>query len=482
MDVRAKILRNTTYLTVGDKIGYILQFVFFLYYAKRFGVVPVGEYSFAFFFTYAFALISDLGATVYLLREVSRKTSTDRQLFVDCLVLRVVALSFLFISAAVIIAIFFNDISTQKLRVIIYMGVYWVFFYLADVFLAELNGHEKMGRVALLGIWMKLISSAAGVLLIYWGLDYDVVLVSLPVSGFIYLLTCVLVSIYSLGPIHIRVRKFSHYKALLTELVPFFFSVILLEILFCQDILILGLIQDDESVGIYSSAIKIVIFIYGIQAFIHVAVFPVLSRLFVESRERLIDASNKILRYLIMTGLPMSFGLAVTADKIISVLYSDSFQGAGIVLKIACWAIAAGFIQVIFSVLLTAINRQKEKVTFIGINFVLSTVLNVIFIYYFNYVGAAAVKVVTAIMGLTFFAYLVSRYLTALPVFKYALKPMAACLIMVSFGYYFNRWNLIYLVPVSGIVYLASLFILRQFTDEEIQYVKNFIPKALSSR
>lgn len=482
MDVRAKILKNTTYLTVGDKIGYVLQFVFFLYYAKKFGVVPVGEYSFAFFFTYAFALISDLGATVYLLREVSRKKSTDRQLLVDCLVLRMAAFSVLFIVASGAIAVFFHEISMQKLKAILYMGVYWVFFCLADVFLAELNGHEKMGRVALLGIWQKLISTIAGVLFIYWGLNYDAVLISFPISGFIYLLTCVLVSKYSLGPIHIKVQRFSHYRALLRELVPFFFSIILLEILYCQDVLILGFIHDDESVGIYSSAIKIVTFIYGIQAFIHVAVFPVLSRLFVDSRERLIDASNKILRFLVVAGLPLSFGLTLTSDKIIRLLYSDSFREAGIVLKITSWAIAAGFIHAIFSALLTAINRQKEKVMYIAINFVLSTALNILFIYYFNYIGAAIVKVITSVVGLVFFAYLTSKYLTVLPVFKYALKPLAACLIMTAFGYYFYDWNIIYLIPVSGILYIASLFILREFTDEEIQYVKNFIPKALLSR
>lgn len=482
MGLKGRVLKNTTYLTVGDKIGYIMQFVFFLYFAKKYGVVPVGEYSFAFFFTYAFALISDLGATVYLLREVARNETPDRQLFVDCLVLRTIALIMLFIIAAGVIALFFRDISEQKLRVIIYMGVYWVFFYLADVFLAELNGYEKMGRVALLGIWLKFITTAAGIFLIYAGFDYDAVLVSFPASGLFYLCTCVVVSVYTLGPFHLRLNSLAYYKNLLGELVPFFFSVILLEILFCQDILILGFVQDDRSVGLYSSAIKLITFILGVSTFVHVATIPVLSRLFVESRERLIDVSSKILRYLIIASLPMSFGMLFTADRIIDLFYSDTFQESSIVLKITCWAIAAGFIQIIYSVLLTAINRQKEKVNVIWINFIVTTLLNILIIYYYNYIGAAFVKVVSTVLGLVLFAYLVSKYLTDFPLWRYSVKPLIACCVMTAFGFYFNDWNLLVLISVSGLVYVISLLLMGDFTEEEISYIKKFTPGTLFSR
>ncbi|KPK00262.1 MAG: hypothetical protein AMK71_08535, partial [Nitrospira bacterium SG8_35_4] len=160
-------------------------------------------------------------------------------------------------------------------------------------------------------------------------------------------------------------------------------------------------------------------------------------------------------------------------------LYPDSFQESSIVLKISSWAIAAGFIQVVFSVLLTAINRQKEKVTLIGLNFAVTTILNILFIYYFNYIGAAVVKVITAVLGLIFFSYLVSKYLTTLSVLSYTFRPVIACMNMLLFGYYFNNLPLMYLVSVSGFIYFITLLVLGEFTKEEIQYMKNFIPKML---
>ena len=199
MGLGNRILKNTTYLTLGDKIGYLIQFIFFLYFARKFGVIPTGEYSFGFSFTYAFVVFADLGISIYLVREVARDYSTGRQLFFDCLVLRTILLILVFFLALAFLVIFFGDISTQKLKVIVFWGGYWVFYSFADVFVAELNGHENISQVAILGILLKIISSAAGAFLIYLGMDYVVVLIVLPVSSFIYLCACIFVSIYYLG-------------------------------------------------------------------------------------------------------------------------------------------------------------------------------------------------------------------------------------------------------------------------------------------
>ncbi len=476
MSIGRRILRNTTFLTVGDKLGYLLQFFFFLYFARKFGVVPTGEYSFAFSLTYVFSVFADLGISIYLVREVAREHSDSRELFVDCLILRAVSIGIIFMIAAAVLMLFFQNSSAQKIQVIGYWGLYWVFFSIADVFLAELNGHQKMGRVALLGIWLKLINTAAGLLLIYLGFSYSAVMIVFPVSSLIYLVTCILVSSYSLGTVKIKVRNPAHYMSLLGKLMPFFSALILVEVLFWQDVLFLGIIKDDQAVGIYSSGIKIASFILGVSTFIYIAILPVLSKLFIESREKLIETSKTILRYLVLLSLPVAFGLTAVADKIIHLLYSDLFKEASIVLKISCWTIVAGFTQAIFSALLTAIDRQKEKVIFIAINFLISTVLNIIFIYYFNFIGAAVVKVLTAVISLVFFVYLVSKYLTVLSIIKPVIKPLIACITMALFIHSFYAWGLVYLIPVSGGVYVVSLLLMGGITKDEMKIIKSFLP------
>ena len=141
--------------------------------------------------------------------------------------------------------------------------------------------------------------------------------------------------------------------------------------------------------------------------------------------------------------------------------------------------IAVGFIQAIYSSLLTAINRQKEKVVFIGIVFIITTTLNFIVIYYFDFVGAAIVKMITEVLGLTLFIYLVSKYLTSLSFMKLLVKPVLACIIMGTFIHNYYHLNLLYLIPLSAIIYLISLLIMGVFTNEEMKVVKNMLPKRL---
>jgi O-antigen/teichoic acid export membrane protein len=223
MGIAGAIFKNTLWLTVGDKIGYALQFVFFLYFASKFGVVPAGEYSFAFFLTYAFACFADQGASLYLLREVGKGRPSNRCLFFDCFVLRALSLLAVFAIAGVVIATTQSGSSAQKLHLIACWGVYWIFYSLADLVLAELNGHGMSWSVALLGIWLRFLSTVAGIGLIYIGLNYDLVMIVFPVSGLIYLCTCLKVSASAIGPVHIRFARPAHYKSLLVTLTPFFF-------------------------------------------------------------------------------------------------------------------------------------------------------------------------------------------------------------------------------------------------------------------
>ena len=470
-----RILRNATFLTVGDKINNLLLFFFFLYFARKFGVIPTGEYSFGYSFAYAFIVFADLGISTYLVREVARKNSVDRQLFLDCLILKSIAILFVTSIAVAITAVFFSEFSKLKLIVLLYWGIYWLFFSLADVFIAELNGHEKMGRVSLLGIWHKLICFVGGSLLIFLGFNYDIVLIVLPISSILYFISCVLVSMSSLGWTKTRVKPFKDYISLLRELMPFCIAFILLEILWNQDILILGVARGDRAVGIYSSALKIITFILNISNFLYISILPVLSGLYIESKEKLINICQTIIKYTVLIFLPISFGIFLTADRIIEILYPENFYSSGIVLKITAWIIITGFAQTLFSAILTCIDRQKEKVVLIGVNFAVSVPLTFFLIYFLNYTGAAIAKLISTVLGLLFFAFLVYRYLDFSPLLKLSLKPLVACLVMTICGYYYRDMGLNYFIMFSVIIYMVSLLVLGTFTKQEIIFIKDIM-------
>jgi O-antigen/teichoic acid export membrane protein len=476
MGLGFKLVKNMGYLTFGNQVGNLLQFLFFLYFARVFGDEAVGQYSFAFSYTYIFSVLADLGLSAYLIREIARDRTGDRTLFSQGLLLRTAALVIFFSLAAIIALVFFKNFSNETLKVLFLMGLFHIFLSLADVFLAEFKAHDRMGLVGLLNAIVRLIISGVGAILIVLNHNFVTVLICFPIGSFLYLLVCISLSFYYYRKIEFRLRNVS-FKKLFVPILPFAITIIFVEVLHHLDILMLRFFKDDRSVGIYSAANKIVLAILGINAFVHTALLPTFSRLFIESKSKLIEVSQKSLRVFIILALPVSAGLFALSDRTIILLFSNKFETSSGVLNILTWIIALGFIAAPFSVLLTAINRQTQKVIIVGICLLLNFILNFILIPRWDYYGAAAAKLTAELLFFLLAVFLISKYLSSLSIHKILIKPALSCMIMIAFLYVFKEWNLIPLLTASASVYFISLGILHGYSDEELNYLKNFLGK-----
>jgi len=466
-----RLFKNTTYLTVGNQIGNLLQFLFFLCFARRFGEEVVGQYSFAFSFTFISTLIADLGLSAYLIREVARDRSGTRQLFARCLSLRLFALLMATLLAAVTVLAFSTYFSDGTIKIIVLLGLYHIFFSVADIYLGEFKGHDRMGLVALVDIFLKLIIAALGILLIFSGYSLFVVLVCFPIASLLYLTISIFLSFH----------YFRHSKPIFSDLdlqslfvtiLPFTFTLLFAHALYHQDILMLRVLQNDQAVGLFTVANRIVLAIMTVLVFVHTALLPTFSRLFIESKSELIGLAKQVSRYLLFIGLPLATGLFATSDRVIILLFSSSFENSIHALRVLSWTLAFGFAAATFSVLLTAIDRQTEKVYVLGTCLVANFLLNFFLIPISSYNGAATAKLLTEGLHLILMVYLVSKYLTVIPIHKIFFKPALSCLIMFIFIQWLHQWNLAYLILLSTVVYFSSLGVMGWYDKEEIEYVK----------
>lgn len=478
MHLGTKLIKNMSYLTVGNQVGNLLQFLFFLYFARRFGDNIVGQYSFAFSFTYLFAVFADLGLSTYLMREVARNQSGTRQVFARCLGLRLLSIALSAMAAIGVVLVFFGRWSGDTLRIILLFGLFQIFFSLGDVFQGELKGHDRMGTVAVLNILIRLILSGTGVLLIFLRFDFLTVLTCFPIASFIYLLACIYFSLSYFGDIRPHLGNL-HLKELFITTLPFTFTIILVETLYHQDILMIKFLQGDQAVGVYSVANTIILALMSVLVFVHVATLPTFSRLFLESRQNLIAVSRKTLRYLLWIGLPMATGLYAISDKLMVFLYTESFRSSAGVLKILSAALALNFAATTYSVLLTAINRQTLKAAVFGACLALNFALNIFLIPALSSQGAALSKLGTEALHLILMAYLVSRYLSPIALHRAFVKPALSSLVMYVFIQMFHPWNLFYLITASAAVYAVSFGAMRGYSREEAAFLKRLWPRVL---
>lgn len=477
MGLIIKLFKNTSYLTIGNQVGNLLQFLFFLFFARKFGDAIVGQYSFAFSFTYLFSVLADMGLSAYMIREVAREQPGNRQIFARCMSVRLISLVIASMLAILVIVMFSNNFSKDNIKIIMLLGLFHIFFSVADIFLSEFKGHDRMGMVALLNFFGRFIISSAGILLVVQGVDFLTVLTCFPAGSFVYLIICLLISFRYFKYVKPRFKDLE-LRSLLNVILPFALALIFIEAFHNQDILMLKFLQDDRAVGIYSAANKIILALLGIIYFIHTALLPTFSRLYIESRSELIDVARKTLRYLVVISLPIATGLYAISGKLIVFLYSDAFQESASSIAILSWTIAFGFAAATYSVLLTAINRQKEKVIVIGICLIFNIVLNLLLIPKLSYNGAASAKLMTEALLFILMAYLVSKYLTSISVHRLFIKPALSCLLMYFFIQMFYQLNLILLILISSIIYFLSLAFMRGYTKEEIDFFKTTILKA----
>lgn len=476
MGLGIKLLKNTTYLTAGNQIGNLVQFLFFLFFAREFGEKVVGQYSFAFSFTYLFSVFADLGLSPYMMREVARDQSETRQIFASCLTARLFALGVSALLAVAIILIFPSQFPKETISIIVLLATFQIFVSIADVFLGEFKGHDRMGLVALLTIFLRFSISGVGILLIIFQYSLLTVLTCFPIGSFVYLLICIILSFYYFKDYSLKFQSLKLISLFVT-IFPFTLTAIFVEALYHQDILMIGFLRGDRDLGIFSAAQRIVLPLLGALVFVHTALLPTFSRLYVESQAALIRVSQQWVRYLLLVGLPIATGLFAISDQLILIFFSNSFRHSADVLKILSWTIALGLVAATYSVLLTAINRQTQKVVAIGICLAFNIFLNLLLIPRLSYNGAAIAKLLTEGLHLGLMAYLVSKYFTSISIHRVLSKPAISCLAMYFVIQFLSQWHLVFVIPLSALVYLLSLGALRCYSKEELEFVKDVYRK-----
>jgi len=478
MHLGTKLIKNTSYLTIGNQIGNLLQFILFLYFARQFGETVVGQYSFAFSFTFVFSVLADLGLSAYLIREVARDRSGTRKIFAVCLTLRIIALMLFSLLAVIIVFVFFDSYPQETIKIIVLLGLYHIFLSIADVFLGEFLGHDQMGLVAALNLFVKFIISITGICLIWLQFEFLTVLTCFPIGSLIYAILCITLSFYYFRHIKLEFKTLD-LKGLFVNIFPFTLTLILAHILYQQDILILRFLKDDQAVGLYSVSNSVVLALMGFLFFVHTALLPTFSRLFVDSRQKLIEISRQSIRYLILIGLPVSTGLYAISDKLIILFFSRTFVNSIGALKIMSWAIAFGFAATTYSVLLTAIDRQTQKVIVLGICVVFNIALNLLLIPKLSYNGAAAAKLITEVIHFILMAYMASKYLTWISLSTIFAKPALSCLLMYLLIQFLDQLNIVFLILTAALFYFLALGAMRGYDKEEINFVKSFFLKSI---
>ena len=475
MNTIKTIAKNTGVLAISNVITSILGFFLLIYLARYLGEVGFGKYSFALAFTGLFAIVASFGMNNYIIRELARNKEQTREYLTNVSVIKLL-LSFLAFGF-IILTINLMDYPQDTTYAVYLFGVYMILTSFAQTFRAIFQAFERMEYDAAVMVIEKIILVSLVLFVIFSGYG----LIEL---AYAYIFVGIVAVTLSFSIVLIKIAKprptinLSLWKILIIGAIPFGLNALFGVLFFRIDTVMLSVLKGDAAVGIYNAAYIPLLALGGIiSQMVITALYPVMSRYFISSKDSLKTFTVLSSKYMAIIGFPIAIGCFVLANRFIALLYADQFSASIIAFQILALFIPLRFVSSITGTLLTSINRQSIRTVSVGLSALFNIVLNAVMIPYISYIGASIATVLSEIFLYFIFIYFINKHYKKLELHKHFIKPLVASLMMGGFVFYFKDANLFLLILLAVLVYFVMLLLLRTFTQEDKNIFKEVVKR-----
>lgn len=472
METVQRVARNTGVIILGNIVEKIIGIVTIIFLARYLGASGFGIYSFIFAYLGFFSIITDLGINQILVREISRERIRADRLIGNAIIMKV-TLSLFTLALACLIISFLNYPFNTKLLVYVaslslllsfgslYRLIFQVDLRMQYPIVADiLNGSAKLALFLYL-IFLKVT--------LFWFI----------IAGIVTVLPGILL-LWHLSKKSVRPRfeiNLKIWKEILKESWPLALTATFIMIYVRIDQLMLFQMKGAEAVGHYAAAVRLTEVFGIIPAAFMASVFPLFSKYFVTSGEKLEKAYRLSFKYLATAILPIAVGTCILSEPIVMAIYGNQFLNSISALRILIWSEIFVFLGAIHISILISVGLQRLDFIFTSSSAIANIILNLLLIPRYGIVGAATATVISYGLGVPLSCALrkTRRYGLAL-VFS-TLKPFAAAILMGCFTYFlfFLHLPIIAIILLSSLIYLGLIILIRGLDAQDFRYFKKIM-------
>ena len=466
------VAKNSYMIVISTIVTKGLSLIFIIFVARYLGDIGFGKYSFIFALMSFLTMLIAFGMDGLTIRDIAKDKSQTNVFLTNVNILKIV-----FTVVAWTILIFLMGILKKEPQInlgIIIIGLCLFPDSLIKSFKAIFSAHEKMEYNTLIEIVFRVIVVSLGLLVIFLNFGFIAILLVSLIASLVTFLYSTYIYIYKIGKIKIEIDT-KLCKYLIKTSYMFALIGIFGAIYNRIDTIMLSIMKGDAPVGWYSAAYGLTGSLLFIPMSVCMAVFPVFSRLYKESKESFKIAYEKSFKFLFLLALPIGVGVSILSDRIIYLIYKPEFGNSIIALRILVWATVFIFLSSVMGYVLYSVNAQKVAAITTGSMALVNIVLNYIFIPRFSYIAASWTTVITAIIGFLVYYYYLSRKIYRIGIISLSLKPIVAVLVMGLFLYVFRDLNVFILIIGGCILYILCLMLLKTFTLEDKKLVRQLL-------
>ena len=403
--IKQTFFKNTFWLAIASVINKFLKFILFIYIARILGATEYGKFTFALAFASLFIIFADFGLSQIITREFAREKEKEKEfsaIFSLKILLCFGALILILISS------FFVTLDPLIQKIIWILGICLLAGNFSGIIFAFFQARQKMEYQAFASVLEALLVTGVGLFILFY-------FPSVENLSYSYLFAALVVLILVLIFFHFKIQKIFFnldkliWKRFLLMSWPLALAGAAGAVCNQTDSVMMGYFGQITQTGWYNAAYRIITITLIPIGLISTSLYPVLSKSFGESKEKLQKIWNYNMEMIIFLVVPLVIGGMVLAYKIINFVYGPEYLPSVLAFKILIIMAGIIFIYTPFLSLLTVSNYQKKVFWAILFGAAINVVLNLILIPKFSLYGAA-------------FATIITQFLIFLLLLKFTLK------------------------------------------------------------
>ncbi|MGE3781004.1 MAG: oligosaccharide flippase family protein, partial [Pirellulaceae bacterium] len=237
------------------------------------------------------------------------------------------------------------------------------------------------------------------------------------------------------------------------------------------DVLILSAVAGEAAVGLYSAAWKFVRLGTVIAKSYTTAVFPVMSRLFVESRESFQRLLKHTIRIMCTLALPLVIGTSILAERIVGLLYTAEFAEAAPLLRILIWVLLLDFLNPFLSHTLFAQKRQHRSLQVAAISLSVSAISMYVLVHFLGAAGVAWGCVLGSLVATCAYLFFLMSRSELVGLLVLGARVLLAAAGLGGVIYVLRAQPLVPLVGASLAVYAPLLFVVQALRLDDLRFL-----------
>jgi O-antigen/teichoic acid export membrane protein len=475
MSVARAIAWNTSVQVAGKVLSTIIGVALIALLTRQLGQVGFGMYSTANAFLQIFALLLDLGLNVTLialLGEHAGDAAYEKRCLSALFTLRIALAIIILGCIAPIVALAFPYPWELKMAIFA-LTASFIFPSLNQVVTGAQQRYLKLAMTAVAENVGRVIA-LTGVLLapsLGWGLVPLMWVISL--AGFMNFLVNFL-STRRYAPLGWNWDP-AFWKMALHRSWPIGVSIAFGLAYFKADTLILSLVRSQAEVGLYGAAYRVLEVLIAVPFMYAGILLPLLSNAVAKKEdERFRKLVSGSLDVMLLLAIPMVIGTWLLGPELMGLIGGPAFVASGEVLRILIVAVAAIFVNTIFSHVVVALNIQRKMLPVYAVVGVSTVILYLILIPPFGMTAAAWLTVASETC-VGFGSFLVSRsHVKNVYDARATLASLGASLVMAAAIVLATPLNVVLRILIGVAAYLPCLILFGGISKPLLKEILSF--------